>query len=52
MASVGGRRLLIAGGSDGAIHALKAQTGEPVWRYEFSKRAVLTGVVVRDGTAS
>ena len=37
-ADVNGTRLLIVGGSDGAIHALKAQTGEPVWNFEMSKR--------------
>lgn len=50
-ATVGGKRLLVVGGSDGTIHALKAQTGEAVWKYEMSKRAILTSVVVRDGIA-
>ena len=49
VATVAGTRLLVAGGSDGAIHAVKAATGEPVWSYEMSKRAILTSVVV-DGT--
>jgi outer membrane protein assembly factor BamB len=44
---VNGRRLIVVGGTDGAIHGLKAQTGEPVWRYEFTKRAVNTNVVAR-----
>ena len=50
-ADVDGTRLLIAGGSDGAAHAFKPQTGEPVWRYEVSKRGLNTGVVVHGTTA-
>jgi outer membrane protein assembly factor BamB len=49
--TVDGAKLLIVGGSDGAIHALKAATGESVWRYEMSKRAILTSVVA-DGTTA
>jgi outer membrane protein assembly factor BamB len=41
-----GTRLLIAGGGDGTIHAIKARTGEPVWKFYMSKRGVNTGVVV------
>jgi outer membrane protein assembly factor BamB len=48
---VAGTRLLIQGGSDGQVYALKPQTGEPVWRYEISKRGINTGVVVRGTTA-
>lgn len=46
-ATVAGRRLLIVGGTDGALHALEATTGRPVWHYDMSKRAINTGVVVR-----
>ncbi|MFQ5792224.1 MAG: PQQ-binding-like beta-propeller repeat protein, partial [Acidobacteriota bacterium] len=45
------RRLLIVGGSDGAFHALKPQTGEPVWRYELSKRGINSGAVLKETTA-
>ena len=48
---VNGTRLLIQGASDGVVHAIKPQTGEPVWKYEISKRGLNTGVVVRGGTA-
>jgi outer membrane protein assembly factor BamB len=48
---VDGMRLLIAGGSDGAFHAIKPLTGEPVWKYEVSKRGVNTGAVVHRGQA-
>lgn len=48
---INGTRLLIAGGGDGAVHALKPQTGEPVWRYEVSKRGLNTGIVLKDSIA-
>jgi outer membrane protein assembly factor BamB len=50
-ADVGGTRLLLAGGGDGAVHALKPQTGEPVWRYEISKRGINSGALVNGTTA-
>ena len=46
-----GTRLLIQGGSDGQVYAIKPQTGEPVWKYEISKRGLNTGVVVYGTTA-
>ena len=49
--NVNGTRLLIQGASDGVVHAIKAQTGEPVWKYEISKRGLNTGVVVKGTTA-
>jgi outer membrane protein assembly factor BamB len=51
IANVAGTRLLIQGGADGMVYALKPQTGEPVWRYEISKRGINTGVVVSGTTA-
>ena len=48
---INGTRLLIAGGGDGAVHALKPQTGEPVWKYEFSKRGINSGTVLKGTTA-
>lgn len=51
VADVAGTRLLIQGGSDGHVHALKPQTGELVWKYEISKRGLNTGVVVKGTTA-
>jgi outer membrane protein assembly factor BamB len=50
IATINGLRLLIAGLGDGAIHAIKPQTGEKVWSYVAAKRAINTGVVVKDGT--
>ena len=51
IANVNGTRLLIQGASDGVVHALKPQTGEPVWRIEISKRGLNTGAVVHGTTA-
>jgi hypothetical protein len=51
IANVNGTRLLIQGGADGMVYALKPQTGEPVWRYEISKRGINTAVVVHGATA-
>jgi len=46
IATINGLRLLIAGTGDGAVHALKPQTGEKVWSFVAAKRAINTGVVV------
>ena len=51
IANINGTRLLIQGASDGVVHAIKPQTGEPVWKYEISKRGMNTGVVVHGTTA-
>ncbi len=48
---INGTRLLIAGGSDGAVHALMPQTGAPVWRYAISKRGINTGATLLGTTA-
>jgi outer membrane protein assembly factor BamB len=40
----GGKELLVDGGADGAIYAMKALTGERVWYYPFSKRAINASV--------
>jgi outer membrane protein assembly factor BamB len=42
---------LIVGGTDGSFHALKANTGEPIWRIDVSKRAILNSALYRDGIA-
>ena len=51
VADVDGTRLLMAGGGDGTVHAIKVWTGEPVWKYYMSKRGVNTGVVLNGTTA-
>ncbi|MBI4264578.1 MAG: PQQ-binding-like beta-propeller repeat protein [Acidobacteria bacterium] len=48
--TIGGMRLLIAGLGDGAVHAIKPQTGERVWSFPAAKRAVNTGVAVKGNT--
>jgi outer membrane protein assembly factor BamB len=48
--NINGTRLLIAGTGDGAFHALRPQTGEPVWKYEMSKRGINTGAVLKGTT--
>jgi outer membrane protein assembly factor BamB len=48
IATINGMRLLIAGLGDGGIHAIKPQTGEKVWSFVAAKRAINTGVVVKD----
>ncbi|MGB7219266.1 MAG: PQQ-binding-like beta-propeller repeat protein [Vicinamibacterales bacterium] len=47
IATINGLRLLIVGLGDGAIHAIKPQTGEKVWSFVAAKRAINTGVVVK-----
>jgi outer membrane protein assembly factor BamB len=50
IATINGMRLLISGNGDGGFHAFKPQTGEKVWSYVAAKRAINTGVVVKDNT--
>ena len=49
IATVGGVRLAIVGGTDGVFHAIKAATGEPVWKLDVSKRAINNSVVMVGG---
>jgi outer membrane protein assembly factor BamB len=37
VAEIGGRRLLVGGNADGAIYAIRARTGEMVWKFRLSK---------------
>ena len=46
VAEIGGQRLLIAGLADGAVHAMKVSTGEPVWKFRLSKRGLNSSVIV------
>jgi outer membrane protein assembly factor BamB len=50
IATINGTRLLICGTGDGAVHAIKPQTGEKVWSFVAAKRAINTGVVVSGTT--
>ena len=46
IATLGGQRLLISGSGDGAVYAIKPQTGERVWGFMAAKRAINTGVAI------
>jgi outer membrane protein assembly factor BamB len=46
VATINGMRMFFSGGSDGAMHALKANTGEPVWNWLVSKRGLNTAALV------
>jgi outer membrane protein assembly factor BamB len=50
IATINGVRLLIAGLGDGAVHAIRPQTGEKVWSYVAAKRAINTGVGISGTT--
>jgi outer membrane protein assembly factor BamB len=49
--TIDGAPTMIVGGTDGAFHALKVNTGEPIWRIDVSKRAILNSALYRDGVA-
>src|SRR4029453_5344376 len=46
VADVNGVRMFFSGGSDGAMHALKIATGEPIWHWAVSKRALNTAALM------
>jgi len=46
VADINGTRMMFSGGSDGAMHALKIATGEPVWNWLVSKRGLNTAALV------
>ncbi len=48
IAVIGGQRLLVSGGADGALHAFKVRTGERVWSYRFGA-GVINGSPIVDG---
>jgi outer membrane protein assembly factor BamB len=47
IATINGLRMLIVGLGDGGVHAFKPQTGEKIWSFVATKRAINTGVVVK-----
>ena len=49
IATLDGVRVLFTGLADGAIAALKVNTGEPIWSFKLSKRGINTSVVTADG---
>jgi outer membrane protein assembly factor BamB len=46
IADVNGTRTLFHGGSDGAMHAIKAATGEAIWNWRVSQRGLNTAALV------
>ena len=50
IAGIAGQRLLIAGGGDGAVHAMQVSTGKSVWSLPLSKRGLNTGVALDGAT--
>ena len=46
VADVNGVRMFFSGGSDGAMHALKIATGEPMWHWDLSKRGLNTAALM------
>jgi outer membrane protein assembly factor BamB len=49
-ATINGTRLIIVGGADGQVYAMKANTGEPVWTYAITKRGINNCAVINNTT--
>jgi outer membrane protein assembly factor BamB len=49
-ATIDGARMIIVGGADGAVYAMKAHTGEPVWTYSITKRGINNCAVINGTT--
>jgi outer membrane protein assembly factor BamB len=50
VATINDMRLMIVGGADGAVYAIKVQTGEPVWTCPITKRGINNCAVIRGTT--
>jgi outer membrane protein assembly factor BamB len=46
VATVNGVRMFFSGGSDGAMHAIKAATGEKIWSWSVSQRGLNTAALM------
>jgi outer membrane protein assembly factor BamB len=46
IADVNGTRMFFSGGSDGAMHAIKVATGEPIWNWRVSQRGLNTAALM------
>ncbi len=46
VANINGQRLLICGGGDGYVHAIKVRTGENVWKYHYTAGVVNSSPIV------
>ncbi len=51
IAEINGTRLLISGGADGGVYAMKPQTGENVWGLVMTKRGVNTVIGISGSNA-
>lgn len=49
-AEIGGRRLIIGGGADGWIYAIRAGTGELQWKFRMSQKSLNSPVTVVGST--
>lgn len=49
--TVDGMKVMISGAGDGAVHAMKVNTGESLWSFPMSKRGINAGVVIAGDTA-
>ena len=49
-ATINGTRMIIVGGADGAVQAMKAQTGESVWSFPITKRGINNCAVISGTT--
>lgn len=49
-ATINGTRMIIVGGADGQVCAMKAQTGEPLWTYPITKRGINNCAVISGTT--
>ena len=47
---IDGERLLIGGGSDGWVYAVRSRTGQPVWSFRLSRRGINTTPVASGST--
>jgi outer membrane protein assembly factor BamB len=50
IAMLDGQRVMVAGGADGYVRALKTRTGEEVWRFHLSQRGLNASVVIDGDT--
>jgi outer membrane protein assembly factor BamB len=48
--NINGSRVMVVGGADGAVHALRVNTGEPVWNFPLSKRGINNCAVIKGTT--
>jgi outer membrane protein assembly factor BamB len=50
VATINGVRMMIVGGADGAVAAMKPETGEPIWTSRITKRGINNCAVVKGTT--